>query len=225
MKLNKKKLSNIVGQDLIGLGYKKFEDGFFGSDGLFIKQVSEGLFLTLGLTISKFYESSFTGSYYLSKSTRWGAVWGDIPKESYKRISFFITDEEKKSLFDEADKLEGLRDAWWDAFNTNSVMRFLHAVRLSEKRFVEQPMLIQNVENSIDGNMLAEYISTVHSLFNIAGDIKHDFKFIPPNQIKNIPIEWFKAAELAIIKNGSILNANTVKLLAADAWFVSKMNL
>ena len=96
MKLNKKRLLNVVGDKLIHLGYAKFEDGFFGSDGLFIKSLSEGFYLTLGLIISRNFGSRFTGSYYLAKCVSWDAVWGDIPPNSYRRIGHFITDEKKK---------------------------------------------------------------------------------------------------------------------------------
>lgn len=224
MKLTKKKLLSTVGTDLIELGYRKFEDGFFGSDGLFIKKISDGLLLTLGLTISRHYDSKFTGSYYLSKSTRWGSIWGDIPKESYKRVGFLIKDDEKKKLFDESDRGDGIKDAWWDAFNAESVSRFLSAIKLSESRFVGQQELIQKINRSVEGNMLIEESSMVQSIVESGVYAGYDFRYIPIKPIKDIPIEWFKAAELTIIKNGSILNANTVKLLAADAWFVSKMN-
>jgi hypothetical protein len=33
--------------------------------------------------------------YYLSKTTKIGATWGDIPNESYKRPSFLLTDLER----------------------------------------------------------------------------------------------------------------------------------
>jgi hypothetical protein len=224
MKLTKKKLLATVGTDLIELGYKKFEDGFFGSDGLFIKKVSDGLLLSLGLTISRHYESKFTGSYYLSKTTRWGSIWGDMPKESYRRVGFFISDDEKKSLFDETDRVAGIKDAWWDASNEESVGRFLSAVKLSESRFLSQQELVRNVDSSVEGNMLIEEASTVQSIIEAGVNTGYDFQYTPAKTIKDIPIEWFKAAELAIIKNGSILNANTVKLLAADAWFISRMS-
>jgi hypothetical protein len=224
MKLNKKKILSIVGKDLQELGYSKFEDGFFGSDGLFIKKVSDGLLLTLGLIISSNYESKFTGAYYLSKTTRWGSIWGDIPNESYRRVGFFINDSEKKHLFNEDDNIDGVKDAWWDASNAESVSRFLSAIKISESRFVGQQELIHKIDKSVEGNMLIELASVVHNLVQSGVDKGGNFQYIPTKTIKDIPIEWFKAAEMAIINSRGILNVKTVKLLAADAWLISRMS-
>ena len=43
-------------------------------------------------------------------------------------------------------------------------------------------------------------------------------EFQPNKIIDEIPFIWFEAAESVIRDNNGILNKNTVKLLAADAW-------
>ncbi len=45
-----------------------------------------------------------------------------------------------------------------------------------------------------------------------------EYQFIPDAKIGDIPADWFKAAEIALKNNDAILNKNTVKRLAADAW-------
>jgi hypothetical protein len=223
MKLTTKRLLRGGGTDLVALGYRKFEDGFFGSDGLFVKKLPNGFLLTLGLIISRHFESKFTGAYYLSKNTRWSSVWGDIPPESYKRIGFFIKNEERETLVDESDRDEKVKDFWWDASDVDSLSRFLAAVKLTEPRFIGQHGLIENVEKSVEGNRLIEQASMVHSIIKTGIDAQYDFKYIPVEPIKDIPIEWFKAAELTIVKNSSVLNDNKFKLLAADDLLISKM--
>lgn len=45
-----------------------------------------------------------------------------------------------------------------------------------------------------------------------------NFNFSPKMKVDGIPMIWFKAAESILLNSGGILNANTVKLLAADAY-------
>lgn len=85
MKLTKAKLINATQDKIKNLGYKLFVDSITGADGLFIKRIRDEYFLSLGLERSNYYDSKFSASFYLSKTTIWGAWWGDIPKESYQR--------------------------------------------------------------------------------------------------------------------------------------------
>lgn len=220
MELTKKNLISATVHKLVELGYTKFEDGFFGSDGLFVKCVSEGFFLSLGLTISKTYATMFTGTYYLSKSTRWGSLWGDIPQASYKRVGSFLTSEERNQLLSDKFKIEGVKDAWWAA-DSRGINNFITAVSLTEERFIAQPNLITDIEKSVEVNMLAEYSSSVIDLVKSGKEVKQNYSFIPAKSINNIPIEWFKASEITIDQYRSILNINTVRLLAADAWKIN----
>lgn len=223
MKLTKNRLLKLVGEDFQRMGYVHFDDGLFGSDGLFIKKVTNSLFLTFGLIISRHYDSLFTGSFYLSKSIRWGSIWGDIPKDSYKRVGMILTESERDVLFDEQFRSRGVNDGWWDAANSNSVERFIEAVKISEQRFVNQSDLIPSIENSIEGNLLAEYASTAIDIFNSKRKANHVLKFIPSKPIKNIPLEWFEAAEVSLTNHNGIISSNNVKFLATDAWLRTKL--
>jgi len=84
MKLTKSQLIRLARIGLEELGYQQVRDTITAAQGLYIKAFQNGFYLTLGLTISRYYESKFTASFYLSKSIIWAAFWGDIPKNSYQ---------------------------------------------------------------------------------------------------------------------------------------------
>lgn len=218
MKLRKAKLIKNIQGALTKLGYLEFKDTLTGASGLFIKQVQNGLYLTLGLEISNYYDSKFSASYYLSKTTRWGSVWGDIPKESYERIGHFLTKEERLRYLDKDHNKGKITDAWWNGNEDSSIKSFLEVVKITEKRFLKQEGLLSAIENSSEIRELADYASSVIKMIDSGGSNITDYKFVPPKPIDDIPIEWFEAAENVIFNNSGILNANTVKLLAADAW-------
>jgi hypothetical protein len=219
MKLKKRNLLDKTRDTLINCGYSETNDTFFGADGLFIKRISGDFFLSLGLVISQLYDLKFTASYYLSKTTRWGSVWGDIPRESYKRVGYFLTQEERIQLLPEEDDNEGVRDAWWNGIDKKSIDNFIITIQITEKRFLEQPDLFKKIEESVEIKELVEYAEIVNRNVTIKTLDESSFRFVPLKPINNIPIDWFKAAELAISEKGGVLNANTVKLLAADAYY------
>jgi hypothetical protein len=65
---------------------------------------------------------------------------------------------------------------------------------------------------------LADYSAGVIKMIEPGESTKGNYRFVPQKPIDDIPIEWFEAAEKVISNKNGILNANTVKLLAADAW-------
>ncbi|WPU97693.1 hypothetical protein SNE26_16835 [Mucilaginibacter sp. cycad4] len=218
MKLTKNKLIRLTKTGLNSLGYREIPDSTTGAQGLYIKTADVNLFLTVGLTISRYYDSMFTASYYLSKVTCWGAVWGDIPNNSYERVGSFLTKGERDMLLEERYRKEGVKDAWWDGEDDEAIKAFIKTIEITESRFLSQPGLCYDVMNSVEVNELAGLSkATIHSIETNHEDLS-SFKFMPPKPIDNIPIEWFKAAEKTIIEKGAILNINTVKRLAADAY-------
>ena len=125
MKLTKAKLINATRDELIEMGYREVKDTVSGANGLFIKPIPEGFFLSLGLTISKFYDTRFTASLYLSKTTRWGSSWGDIPYESYRRVGRFLTKDERRLYLDDVHNAEGVSDAWWHFDSEGDIQKFI----------------------------------------------------------------------------------------------------
>ncbi len=218
MKLTKRKLIQLTQKQLSLLGYHYVVDTITTAQGLYLKRTSDSLFLSLGLTISKYYDSMFTASYYLSTTTNWAAVWGDIPNRSYVRIGHFLTQEEREFLLDKQQIEPGIRDAWWDANNIDNLDCFFNAVSITESRFISQPNLTNDIIKSaevIEMNELARRTMLIVGSDSHRNDI---CKFTPLKPVDNIAIDWFKAAEQAIVEMGSILNENTVKRVAADAY-------
>jgi hypothetical protein len=218
MKLNKLRLIKLTKDELNKLGYILLKDIDSGANGLYGKLISPDLFLTLGLVISRYYDAKFTASFYLSKTTIWSAIWGDIPRDSYERVSVFLTREEREIFLSEEYTQEGVVDAWWND-SVDSISSFVNTVKITENRFIEQNDLLDRIEKSAEVNRLQDLsfqvIKQVNSSKN--GEI-FNYKFIPAKGIGDIPLEWFETAERVLLVEGEILNVNTVKRLAADAW-------
>lgn len=217
MKITKTKLKKLLNIKLIKLGYLELKDSISGAQGLYLKPMKNSLYLTLGLIISRYHESLFTGSFYISKTTRWGSVWGDIPKASYVRISNLLTPAERNTLLGEDYRKEGIKDGWWDAADLNSLNDFLNSLKISEQRLLKNTILLKEIDKSNDIIELSNAAKLVIEKIK-SSDFNDNFQFIPLREIDDTPIVWFKAAEMVIKKTNIPLNKNTVKLLAIDAY-------
>ena len=214
MKLTKAKLEKNLTPLLEKLGYTWFKNTIYPFQGIFVKVVSPNLYLTLGMTISRYYDDSFTGDFYLSKTTRIGSVWGDIPNDSYKRVSFFLSEDELNNYRDEGSCL---RDVWWEGLVPDSVDDFILRVRQCEPRICNDIMLKGQIEESVDVRKLQDYSAkTMDIVDNLP--MRGNYNFIPPKEIDNIPMKWFMAAEEALCFFDGTVNKNTVKNLALDAF-------
>lgn len=212
MKLTKRKLISIVGSRLELFGFKFFKESFF--QGTFIMKVNCNMYLSLLLIIDRYYDSMFTGSYYLSPTTCCASMWGDIPRDSYERVSFVLTDEERVHYSNEAPNV---KDLWWDGFNETDVDKFIEIVSLTYKRFYNNSDLIKRINQSKD---VQELVKLSQKTIETANTHLFDpfLEFQPEKKINDVPYEWFKAAETVIRKEKSILNKNSVISLAADAY-------
>ena len=220
MKLTKKKLEKVLTPSLEKLGYTRIKDTISGFQGLFVKKVSSDLFLTLGLTIHRYYDDAFTGNFYLSKTTRIGSVWGDIPEKSYERIGYLLTDEELKNYGEEGAIW---RDVWWEGLVPASVDDFVFRVQQCEPRICNDKKLREQIEKSLEVKKLYEYSMKIIEIVNKL-PIRDDYKFIPPKEVDDIPIKWFKAAELVLCSSNGIINKNAVKYQSSDAFIQYYLN-
>lgn len=214
MKLTKKKLISIVKRRLETIGFTCFQDSISQTQGTFIIKLKDNMFLTLSLTIHRYYDSLFSADYYLSPTTRSASVWGDIPCDSYERVSFVLTDEERALYSNEAPSV---KDLWWDGFNDADVDKFIEIITLTYRRFSNNTDLIKRINQSNDVKKLVVFshktIETVKTR-----DFAQILEYQPEKEVDGIPYDWFKAAETVIRKEKAILNINTVKKLAADAY-------
>lgn len=217
MKLSKTKLIKLVKPSLEKLGFTEFKETTEGSQGFFAKKLKNDFYLVLGLIIHRYYDSAFTGSFYLSKTTRWASVWGDIPNESYKRLGHLLADAERSIYPEDEINVKGAYDIWWDGNNEKSVLDFLRVVELTEPRFINQVGLIEKINQSKEVNLLSDYSEKVKEIV-ATNQADGTYSFLPAKEVDEIPIIWFKASEKVLKESKGILNANTVKLLAADAY-------
>lgn len=217
MKLSKAKLIKAIKPGLEKLGFIEFKNTIDGAQGFFVKKIDSYFYLSLGLTIHRYYENAFTGDYYLSKTTQWGACWGDIPNNCYERPSFLLTNDERKKYPIDNLNIKNSSDIWWYGDDENSILDFINTIKLTELRLINRQDLISLIENSKDVNTL--YITSKRVKVLIEEDrLSYTFNFLPEKEIDNIPMVWFRAAERALIENDGILNLNTVKILAADSY-------
>lgn len=216
MKLSKARLTDMVRGQFEKLGFRLFTNTVLPPKGLFVKRVEHDIFLSVGLTISRFYDSQFTADYYLSKSTRFGSTWGDIPKDSFTRIGFLLKDDERENILDEKYRI--IKDAWWDAANLNNVKSFFKVLEITQTRMGENFDLINRIRKSQDLNIMASHVNKLYAVLNSNFDSQYVFSHQPIKEIKYVPSPWFQAAEIALNETGGILNRKTVELVAIDAW-------
>jgi hypothetical protein len=137
-KINKKNIISNYKDILEQRGFTFLDDNFTIANGLFYKKISSDLILLLGFTISN-YSNGYTADFYLSKVFEFGYMLKGFPRNAYERISFFLTDDERKVLLRDSEWiLDGIKDAWWNSLDNDSINSFMGVLEISEKRFYEQ---------------------------------------------------------------------------------------
>ncbi|UEG54401.1 hypothetical protein LLH06_05405 [Mucilaginibacter daejeonensis] len=219
MKLSKATLIRLTRSGLERLGYKAIKDTITPAEGLYLKVINNDYYISLGLTISRNYDHLFTGAYYLSRNTTWATIGADVPKMSYQRIGNFLTEEERQMLLGGEYAQQKNGDAWWCSNSEANLLEFFEAVRLTENRFLRQPNLIEQINSSNFINELSDMAKkTILSVEVVAKNSNEAYQFSPSRPIDGIPIAWFNAAEKVIRERNAVLNVDTVKRLAADAY-------
>ena len=209
LKLTKAKLNKAVRPGLEKLGYVFLKDSITGAQGLFGKKLPNGLYLTLALTIHRFYDDAFTADFELSKTAE---VFG-IPSVSRKRPGYLLTKEEL------AERNETAPDIWWNGYDAESVASFVALIQKTEPRFLSQEGIVEKIEQS---SAEEEYYqrSLLVREWVAKGVPDMDFECLPGKCIDNIPMEWFKAAEYVLLEREEYLSLNAwnVKNLAGNAY-------
>ncbi|MNL27010.1 hypothetical protein D3C87_1485740 [compost metagenome] len=143
-------------------------------------------------------------------------MWGDIPDESYIRPGYLLSEIERKHYFNTENR--NLYDYRWSGFDNLSISHFVEIIKLTEVRLLNDNYLKNRIEDSIDVTKLSNYSSEVKKTVVKITSLNSSYSFIPDKETDRIPMEWFKAAEYILKKHKGILNNNTVKSLAADAF-------
>lgn len=206
MKLTKARLITKVKPGLTRIGYTWFKDSITGYDGLFVKKISNNLFLSIGMIIHRFYDDKFTCDYYLSTTTCINCIWGDIPHESSRRPGELLTKEELFPLRN--------HDIWWN--DADSVDSFLSIIKKTEPRMLGDIELIKKIDNSKDAQLLSKLARNTIKVKSKTPDVI--FKYTPNRIIDNIPLQWFMAAEYVLLEVQDNVTNHEVRRLAADAY-------
>jgi len=161
----------------------------------------------------------FTGTYYLSPTTYWGATWDDIPNDSYVRPGIFLTKEERRLFLDDEHNKDGVTDVWWDGFCDEEIKNFIKVIEITEPRFINQPELIAKIKGSSSVQELVKLSDETRDTV-LKNKIDEILSFQPSKEINNVPLVWFRAAETVLKKKETSipLNKNSVIYIASDAW-------
>lgn len=225
MKINKAKLLKAVKYEIETLGFKDLNECENSFYGFFGKKTSNGYFLTIALEKSNLYYHKFTASLYLSKTTRLGSIWGDIPSRSYQRIAGLLSKEERQRLLPNEYHGELMKDGWWHDLDERSISCFTEAISIAEQRIMT-PNLLEAIDESLEVKKLARWAELVLAkVSSMNYDYsKHAHLFIPLKQIGRIELVWFAAAEEVLKEEHGILNKNSVGALAVDAFAQNLLN-
>jgi hypothetical protein len=215
MKLRQKELIKLVKPDLEKLGYIPFKDHYWGT--LFSKKINTELYLTLGLTNHRFYDSLFTCDYYLSKTTTIATFNGDIPNDCYVRPGKFLTDDERIILLDPTNNQPRSWNIWMDGFEDAQIANFIKVIEITEARMINQPDLILRIEQSKDVELLSSQANAVKKKV-VENQVSGNYSFVPPKAIADIPLVWFQASEQVLLDTKSQINKDLVISLASDAF-------
>ena len=219
-KITKKNLIKSYSPKLKELGYSVLEDSFTIANGLFYKKIKPDLILCLGFTISS-YSNRYTADFYLSKGYEFGYMLKDFPRNAYLRISYFLTLEERREIFNGTEWTgERMTDAWWDDLNESSVNSFINVLNCTESRFLKQDNLFKSINLSEKFKEFMFYIEeTRKNLHTILNEKQMSYKYLPTKNTENVPIEWFQSAEMVLKEhNPKLIRETYVKLLGINAW-------
>ena len=204
MKLTKAQLLKALGPSMEHYGFHVFKDSITGAQGLFAKKLNDSLYLTIGMTIHRYYEDAYTADLYLSKTTAIYTTWGDIPKDCIKR---------PHQLLQQMDGINSQQD-WWSI--EDSVDDFLHAIELSANRMCQDTDLIRRINESKDIADICMITSLISkNVFNLPNMV---FSCIPQKEVDDIPFNWFKSAEWVLNNMGRECNSRIVRFYASDAY-------
>ena len=205
IKLTKALLVKSLRDKMESQDFHYFKDTISGAQGLFAKKVNEDLYLTVGLTIHRYYDDAFTADLYLSKSTTIYCTWGDIPKKCQRRPTELLTIEESQQFG---------HGGWWSC--EKSIEDFFQAIKISEMRMCQDNELTKSICQSNEIKSLYTIASKIKE--NIQAIVEIPYSFIPNRIIDDIPIDWFKATEYTLKQMREEVSFNVIKFHASDAF-------
>lgn len=191
MKLNQ--LIKIVKPTLIELGFTYFPHKTDWAGGVFCKKEPKDMFLTIGITMDRFYDCSFTFDLYYSTTTNIGSAYGDIPFGCYTRPDWLLTNKNRHEL-----KLPDEPECfWWDSLDEDNLLLIKKVLIISEEKLLGNTTLLEKVKKSVDTKkLLNRAFDIIKKVRDINGNEKIEYCFVPNKTTNDIPIKWFQATEI-----------------------------
>ena len=217
MTLKRKELQKIVSPYLFEMGYLFFKESRNSTDGLYAKKLANGLFMTLGLNISRLYDCQFTIDLYLSRTTTIACCWKDIPRACYTHPGFYLTEEELQP-YGHDGKI--IKDLWWSV-DEESINGFVQTLKKALYRMNVDEALIKRIWESTEVNKLVEQSQSVIELMESDKSIlKNIDKEVAKKCISLPPQEWYNSASIVLYTHlpDQSVNDGLVKRLAEDAF-------
>lgn len=208
LKLTKAKLVKAVKPGLEKLGYVCLKDSITGSQGLFGKKLPNGMYLTLAMTIHRFYDDTFTADFELSRTA---SLFSMHNLQCRKRPGWLLTEEELAAMNETA------RDIWWNGLDAASVASFISVIQQTEPRFLGQEGLEEKIAQSTGEDIYLQRSLQIRE-YALNGVPDMDYEFLPTKCIDNIPMEWFKAAEYVLQERGEYLSLNPRMVKNVAGW-------
>ena len=209
MKLTKRALEKAMTPYLERIGYHYLKDNMIS---LYSKKTTDGLYITIGLTISRLYEDKFTVDLFLARYVSFNFMSFDIPKDSSKRIGYLLTEEER--LFFGGNNTF---DHWWSLYNDAPQCKIIDLIQLVEPRITGDKNLVERIFLSKMEQYWLNVIEEIKAAY-ISGQYLQNVDYHPDKPIKNIPVEWCMAADLVIKQMKEPLNFSWVKTFAEYAY-------
>jgi len=190
------------------------------ASALFFKPAS-GLFLTLGVEVSRRYRETFTGSFYLAPTFSWAyAPPNEFPLKGYRRIGECLTPSQRKQV--EPDATAQQTDVWWHGFTPENAEQFAHFVTIAESKFLNTKGLVQSVKKSTAMRELLEQIAAVQQTYR-QKTVANSPLVEKVRKEKTVPAKWYAAAaKVASERFQDYDHKDGIKMLAEESWLLSE---
>lgn len=201
--------------ELLKNGFIEFMNPHWSS--IFCKQVNNGLFITLGFEKSNLYDNAWTASIYLGTTTIIGAIWGDIPDDSYQRVPNILDVSEKNAI-----GIPAVQDHWFSSLNDNSKICFCNALDIATQKMISNNNLVERINNSEASSLLKARIDRIMSIYS-KGSNKKNYRYFPTDKQGSSMEAWYKASEEALELEDFKMSMSAVKTYGEYAHIQHKL--
>jgi hypothetical protein len=189
-----------------------------GASALFCKR-RHGLFLTLGVEVSRHFGHRFTGSFYLAPIFSWAyAPPIGFPARAYRRIGECLTPRQRRQV--EPDAPRAQVDVWWQGFTPENARQFAELASIAEAKLWKDRRLHQAVKTcAAVGERLEMFGAVAQELRRPR--LAADPLLAEVRQEEQVPRRWYlAAASVAKRRFPDCYQKHGIKMLAEEGWLL-----